>query len=550
MFVNITSKNRVDPDRTNSVTFQTENKNQTNRIDQENSKEMIQFYQNQKILFNKAKEANSLNSNSSNPKSKVNTGEKIKQKLYDWGSNTKSHGVPNILRVENLFLKIIWIICFVASFSYCIYTIIGIILTFLKFEVLINQQVATDSPIEFPAVTVCNLNPFDRRKAQNYIDKVLENNNLSYVTDVNKIDKNPKLINTLIKSSIIGNPNLTAENIENLGFHIDYMLLTCYFNDMPCNQSDFVWTYDFDFVNCYTFNSGYDRNGKPVPIKRINEAGSDQSLKLELFLGYDLTQSQFILNSGARVVVHNQTTKPIINNEGLDIPSGFQTNIGIKRSFFHKLDGLYSNCVKNSRSPDSYNSFFYKATFTVLKMKVYRQKICLRLCLQDYILKNCKCLDGSLPNIYQNQSICESLLSLECVVRSRGDYFNSISLSSCSQCPLECDSYNFKLTTSSSRYPTRYYRNYLSIHTDIMDRFPQGTGRDEITKSTVLINVFYDDLSTTYTSETPAVSPVALLGNIGGNLGLFIGISLLTFVEIIEFLISVFLILINKICLK
>ncbi|RNA27956.1 acid-sensing ion channel 1 isoform X2 [Brachionus plicatilis] len=557
-------KDRINPDNSNKTDLYGEFKNQAKKFEAEKKTEMQKFYENQQNLIKKysnnnfqIKELNSTNkiAISATPlddsvSAKMSSRKIIKQKLVDWASNTKSHGVPNIMRVESTFLRIVWTICFVASLGYCIYTIVGIIQTFLLFEVLINQQVVTDSPIEFPAVTVCNLNPFDRRKAQGYIDQVLAKNNLSYVSDVNKIDKNPRLINTLIKSSIIGNPNLTAENIEQLGFHIDYMLLTCYFNDIPCSQSEFVLTYDFDFVNCYTFNSGYDRHGNKVPVKRINEAGADQSLKLELFLGYDLTQSQYILNSGARVVVHNQSAKPIISNEGIDIPSGFQTNIGLKRSFFHKLDTPYSTCVKNSKSPDGYHSFFYKAIFNRLNMKVYRQKVCLRLCLQEFILNECKCLDGSLPNIYQNKSVCESISSLECVADSRGEYFSSISSSSCSQCPLECDSYSFQLTTSSSRYPTLYYRNYLSEQTNILSRFPEGTKKNEITKSTVLINVFYDDLATTYTTETAAVSPVALLGNIGGNLGLFIGISLLTFVEIIEFLISVFLICLKKIYLK
>lgn len=560
-FIRMT-KNRINSERTSSIDLYAQFKNQVKNFEEDKKNEMIKFYENQQNLVKKyttnnyqTNEVNCVNSKSptlenSSAGSKDDSRLKIKQILIEWGSNTKTHGIPSILRVKNTFLKIIWIICFMASLGYCVYTIVGIIQTFLLFEVLINQQVVTDSPIEFPAVTVCNLNPFDRRKAQSYIDQVLAKNNLSYVSDVNKIDINPKLINTLIKSSIMGNSSLTSEKIEQLGFHIDYMLLTCYFNDVPCNQSDFVWTYDFDFVNCYTFNSGYDKYGNKIPIKRINEAGSDQSLKLELFLGYDLTQSQYILNSGARVVVHNQSVRPIISNEGMDIPSGFQTNIGLKRSFFHKLDAPFSTCVKNSKSPDGYNSYFFKAIFNKLNMKIYRQKVCLRLCLQEFILEKCKCLDGSLPNIYQNVTICQNISSLECVSNSRGDYFTSISASSCVQCPLECDSYSFQLTSSSSRYPTRYYRNYLSEQTDILSRFPDGTDKDEITKSTVLINVFYDDLATTYTTETQAVSPVALLGNIGGNLGLFIGISLLTFVEIIEFLIGIFFICLNKMSLK
>jgi hypothetical protein len=181
------------------------------------------------------------------------------------------------------------------------------------------MQVVEKSPVDFPAVSVCNLNPFDRSKSQSYIDKVLANNNISYVDDINKIDMNPSIVTNLIRASIAADKNLTDNQRRQLGFDIDYMLLTCYFNDIPCNSSDFVWRYDFDYTNCFTFNSGFDSNGNRVPIKQMNEAGSDRSLRIELFLGDEFSQGKYLYNSGAHVVVHNQSITPLIETEGRDI---------------------------------------------------------------------------------------------------------------------------------------------------------------------------------------------------------------------------------------
>ena len=77
-----------------------------------------------------------------------------------------------------------WTMCFTASVSYCCYSIIAIIIAYLEFAVLINMQIVDSPNIEFPAVTVCNLNPFDKRYAQSYIDYALDKNNLSYVDNV------------------------------------------------------------------------------------------------------------------------------------------------------------------------------------------------------------------------------------------------------------------------------------------------------------------------------------------------------------------------------
>jgi hypothetical protein len=51
-----------------------------------------------------------------------------------------------------------------------------------------------------------------------------------------------------------------------------------------------------------------------------------------------------------------------------------------------------------------------------------------------------------------------------------------------------------------------------------------------------MLNVFYSDLSTTKVDETPAMTD--MVGNVGGTFGLFLGMSLLGFVEIVEIVID------------
>ena len=52
--------------------------------------------------------------------------------------------------------------------------------------------------------------------------------------------------------------------------------------------------------------------------------------------------------------------------------------------------------------------------------------------------------------------------------------------------------------------------------------------------SLVKIFVYFDQIKYTRVNEAPAVTFVDLIANIGGELGLFIGISLLSLVELIE----------------
>lgn len=244
-----------------------------------------------------------------------------------------------------------------------------------------------------------------------------------------------------------------------------------------------------------------------------------------------------MLEEGARVIIHNQTIKPMPSSEGIDISTNYQTNVGVSRSFLYKLSSPYSDCVKNTQSINGSNSFYYQAMFSILHVPTYRQRECLDLCQQDYIKQACACLDASLPIIYPTERVCSSLDDVWCVLSARTNYsiFDS-SATPCDGCPLECDSIAYALQLSRSRYPTSYYTQYLQLHTDINSRFPTGTvvTTNYIQKNICLLNVFYTDLAITNVEEVPAMTFDVYMGNVGAYMGLFVGMSLLSVIEIAE----------------
>ena len=63
-----------------------------------------------------------------------------------------------------------------------------------------------------------------------------------------------------------------------------------------------------------------------------------------------------------------------------------------------------------------------------------------------------------------------------------------------------------------------------------------------VEKSLVKVNLFYESLSYTETTESPKMDIFSLLGSIGGNLGLFLGVSVFSLCEIIEVLIEIYFI--------
>ena len=198
-------------------------------------------------------------------------------------------------------------------------------------------------PVLFPAVTICNINPFFRARAFDFINSTLQSYNLSYSLALNKLKNGETAISitktalNILKAEAATNPNFNSTYRTQLGFHLEDMLVSCTFGVINCSISDFTLFQTYDYGNCYTFNSASNSN-----IKTVSAAGSEHGLILELFAG-DPNQEFSVYKRGFYVAVHNQSTTPIIDSEGVFASIGMETNIGISRTFSFKQSEPYSN---------------------------------------------------------------------------------------------------------------------------------------------------------------------------------------------------------------
>ena len=77
--------------------------------------------------------------------------------------------------------------------------------------------------------------------------------------------------------------------------------------------------------------------------------------------------------------------------------------------------------------------------------------------------------------------------------------------------------------------------------------FTENLTYENVRKSAVGVFIYYSDLKYTLIKENKKMILVDLISSIGGTLGLFIGISFLSFLEIFEILFEVVLLLNQKI---
>jgi hypothetical protein len=273
-----------------------------------------------------------------------------------------------------------------------------------------------------------------------------------------------------LKASVIADKSLNDSFLESLGFTLDTMLISCYYNNQRCNKSDFTWFRTFEYGNCYTFNGVFDQNKNMVDSKTTSKAGPSNGLVLELFIGAGGKQDFYTMKQGILVLVHERGVHPLIKYEGYYAQGSTVTNIGISKTKYSKKEYPYSDCRKDvSTILPTDSDIFIKTK----KLGKYYQKLCYEICLQEkYIIPNCGCSDPSIPITDPIQVVCNNVTSLRCVKEEK-DKFDKMKITdTCdSFCPLECNSTTYSATLSSASYPTSYYLKIVKNQSSIINNF-------------------------------------------------------------------------------
>ena len=186
--------------------------------------------------------------------------------------------------------------------------------------------------------------------------------------------------------------------------------------------------------------------------------------------------------------------------------------------------------------------------FNFLNVTYYDQNFCFTLCFQDKLIASCNCSDIITKNIL-DVKYCESSNELECLSKFKNSFSSSYFNSLCEYaCPSQCQSIEYKLSLSTSAFPTlRYAKNVQTIHYDRFRRFTSDAELIEYCRQGFLkIVVSYENIYYTAIGELAAMTLNGLFGNLGGQMGLFIGISFLSLVEVIELIVTICVTIFNQ----
>lgn len=225
---------------------------------------------------------------------------------------------------------------------------------------------------------------------------------------------------------------------------------------------------------------------------------------------YFITQSS---GHGVQVVVHDPEDYPRVNERGIAISPGTEAFISIERNDVTRLPPPHSSvdCVKE----DFMRDYKYKFDPTLGK---YSYETCMLDCMLDVSLNACNCsYNHNAPG-----ELCTLADYYACVYPKMRNYYPKC------DCKYPCKQTWYESTLTSLAIPTPSMVNILSSFDYAY------TTEEEIRRNMIVLHVYYPALQYRTTDQLEAFTIDELISNLGGQLGLFLGASLLTVVELVE----------------
>ncbi|XP_029186299.2 amiloride-sensitive sodium channel subunit alpha-like [Acropora millepora] len=469
-----------------------------------------------------------------------------KELIKDFANYTTTHGVGRLSEAKTVFSRLVWSIFILCALGMFIFQTLRLFESFMSRPVSTLIQVKHATKARFPAVTVCNQNPVRIDKIpDDYFGSIHQEIQRRFLNDSRflgnpSIDANfsnyssvdPELeveIEHLFEDMLIG--KLATENTStlfNMGHQFQDFVFECNFKGIDCRNYSKFWTrfWDYRYGNCFDFNGGIGDNHTEQEILKTHNTGQSGGLKLNLFIHTDQYTPQLSHASGARIVIHDQDELPFPDEEGINAHPGISTSVGVRKEVIIRVD--------------PFNNGSCKKQILDGKSLPYSRELCVRSCLADAQIAKCGCAESQFAvNV---EGICEKSYD-----PSVGKCLDNLvweltdgNLNCQEKCPAPCREVVFKTSVSMAEWPSERYKDILfkrltkRLNQAYDDQLSEG--KEFFSKNFLQVRVFYERLNYQEVEERRSYKEVNLLADIGGQLGLWIGVSALTCCEFLELL--------------
>ncbi|XP_033744139.1 acid-sensing ion channel 4-B-like [Pecten maximus] len=418
---------------------------------------------------------------------------------YNYTSSTTLHCLSRATKVDSsLIRRLLWYIFLAAMLGLLVWQSYTQISRYLKTETLLNEHSAIDEEKNFPSVTICDVN------------------------HVKTSTVNDPRIRELLSKTYMANKKDSS-----------------YFNALDVN-----WTKSIDVADIFYKRSVFDMfllclwQNKPVRcesifISRMTKAGICATLKniklsendgigsgmgLTVILHSNI--SDYLVTSragsGFRVLLHTKNEEPDVDEHGLALSLGTASIISATKyqtSFLrHPIPAFGDDFCIDTTASDYVHQLKY--------ITHYSYGACRLDCFTEYVVDMCGCKDVFLPG---DGPICDIFQKVNCHDKAADSFPNN---SSC-ECSYPCETVSYSTELSQGSFPSPGY---------LEDTFPDlNVSAEYMKENGLMLEVFLDSKMYFRREQILQFTNSDLVASIGGYMGLFIGASFGTLMELVEF---------------
>ncbi|NXU45387.1 SCNNA protein, partial [Drymodes brunneopygia] len=502
--------------------------------------------------------------------------------------NTTIHGTIRLVCSDSNRMKTaFWTLLLLASFGMLYWQFALMFSQYWAYPVVLTMSMHSE-PKMFPAVTICNLDPYRFELVSEHLEQLdrMAEESITFLYGVNASarlfhvkDRNIRVqgLANLSSSGFKLSQNFSLLRVSDLrsgkkhssvGFRLcNSTGGSCFYKSHSSGMDVLLEWYRFHYMNIMAqlplivnisrheehihdmvYSCQYD--GEPCrpsdfvhfhhPVFGIcytfNSKGTDPfwtatkpgiPYGLSLILRAEQKDHIPLLSTvaGVKVMIHNHNQTPFLEHEGFDIRPGIATTIGIQQDEVNRLGGHYGKCTTDGS--DVAVELLYNNSYTL--------QACLHSCFQHIMVRECGCgyyyypLPAGARYCDYNTQPAWGHCFYQLYSQLRNHHLNCFE-----QCPKPCRESLFKVSAGTAKWPSKKSQDWVRQALRHQNGYNSTSNRKDIAK----VTIFYQQLNYQAVHEAPLLSENLLLSSMGSQWSLWFGSSVLSVVEMLELLVD------------
>ena len=438
------------------------------------------------------------------------------------------HGVPQLASTSSLARRVAYVIVVLSSLAFLVFHLSASVIEFRRFDSYVNTQTELRDDVIMPSVTICSYALHTRSAFARHFP------NISQDLFVDTFTFPVLFMDNQLYEAVSEYEDQSFEEyreapvrdlMQELRPKLEDIFIYCALHLTIINCSDYITSFHTDYGLCHIVHSlQYTRKHH-----LLRSSAPDQKSGFRFLLDANPDDYLYTQQYGVGFLVHVADVEqyPQTDAESLHVGVGQSVNVAFRKEIHKVLRHPYStqDCAE-SQQEGEYDS-------RLANDYPYSKKACKYQCIEVvfYELYGCRYNFGPDSGWCTSEQLSEALLSEQ--YRSE---FNSCT----TNCKRRCEFVKYASTVTTATFP-----NPLTVEFANKSGFPVKT-EEEMRRRMLELNIYPQTLEHTIVTQQPRYHPFDIFSNIGGLMGLCLGISIITVVEVFDFLCSCVAVLTNR----